>query len=143
MQGEFVPFSRCGSPFVVSHSKRENFKMRYSYRRKRELPYQIFIQHDGTEILCDRMTRPMWQRKPGQPAFRRTPPSDSRREYIPNIRNEYLYDGYPVSPEMRRRLQEIEADFIAGKPIEWPLVVERKPAVKSRPRFRLIDGGRS
>jgi hypothetical protein len=117
---------------------------RSSYRRQRDpskLPYQVFIQCDGSEILCDRLCRPTWKRQPGQPAQRLTPPADTRREYIPHVRHEYMHDGGPVSAELRRRLLRIEADFIAGKPIEKPL--ERKHAiVKGRPHLRLINGGR-
>jgi hypothetical protein len=109
------------------------------------LPYGIWLQADGTQVMFNRKYEPIWKRRPGEPATKVT-----SFEWVPHVRQDYLYlvgDGYGPYSDLRNRLLRAERDFAAGLELQVPIVEPTPRPVRSgklsgKPRLTLINGGR-
>jgi len=109
------------------------------------LPYGIWTQADGTEVMFNREYEPIWKRRPGEPATKVT-----KFEWVPHVRQDYLYlvgDGHGPYPDLRKQLLRAEGDFAAGRELQLPIVEPtprpaRSGKLSGKPKLTLIDGGR-
>ena len=100
-----------------------------SARRKRDrresAPYGVWQTRNGREILFNRDYRPLWQRRPGQPAE----PADPD-ESVLGITRECWFFGDADAPHGRRRSRQVASRaarqrceaaleaFLKGRPID-------------------------
>jgi hypothetical protein len=78
-------------------------------------PYGVWVTADGAEILFDRGYRPRWHRRPGEAA---TPMLGN--EWIKWNEQNYFFCGVIDMP-LFKKLQKVEADFVAGLEIQLPI----------------------
>jgi hypothetical protein len=93
--------------------------------------YGMWTAKNGDEILFSRSYHALWRRRPGQPAQ-----PASLNEWVNYARQDYFHDGR-CDKKMLVQLRKIERDFIAGRPIRFP-VTEPPTKQTARPTLRLV-----
>jgi hypothetical protein len=78
------------------------------------LPYGIFYLEDGRELLFSREYRALFLRLPGRKGVH---VCNGQKHGIPKIGTEYFHQGGVVTPELCRKLLEIEQRFCRGDDI--------------------------
>jgi hypothetical protein len=89
---------------------------------RRELPYGIWIEKNGAEVLFNRDYRPIWRRRPGGNVSRvRDPIGPSGEMWIYWVSQDHFYnDGCTPwhDAKSRKRCEAILAEWLAARVVD-------------------------